>query len=258
VTGRIHPSAVVDPGARIAAGVEIGPFSVIGPGVSIGEGCRLGPHVVLERQVTVGRNVSIGAGSVLGSAPQDVKYAEESSVVEVGDGTVIREYTTINRGTAASGATIVGRNCFLMTYVHIAHDCRVGDGVTIANATQLSGHVTIEDGANLSGLIAVHQFVTIGTHAFIGGASRIPQDIPPYVKAVGNPVKLYGLNTIGLQRAGYSGQAINSLKRAYRLLFNSTMPRAEALEVLEADAAATPEVRRLVDFLSGARRGIPA
>lgn len=258
MTEGIHPSAVIDPGARIAAGVEVGPFSVIGPGVSIGEGCRLGPHVVLERQVRLGRDVSIGAGSVLGSAPQDVKYAGESSVVEVGDGTVIREYTTINRGTAASGATVVGRNCFLMTYVHIAHDCRVGDGVTIANATQLSGHVTIEDGANLSGLIAVHQFVTIGTHAFVGGASRIPQDIPPYVKAVGNPVKLYGLNTIGLQRAGYSGDAISSLKRAYRLLFNSSVPRAEALEVLETDAVATPEVRRLVDFLNGARRGIPA
>jgi len=258
VTGGIHPSVVVDPGARIGAGVEIGPFSVIGPGVSIGAACRLGPHVVLERQVQLGREVFIGAGSVLGSAPQDVKYAEERSVVEIGDRTVIREYTTINRGTAASGATIVGRDCFLMTYVHIAHDCRVGDGVTIANGTQLSGHVTIEDGANLSGLIAVHQFVTIGTHAFVGGASRIPQDIPPYVKAVGNPVKLYGLNTIGLQRSGYSPETISSLKHAYRLLFNSSMPRAEALEALEVDAAATPEVRRLVDFLNGARRGVPA
>ena len=249
---------VIDPGARIAAGVTIGPFAVIGPGVSIGAGCRLGPHVVLERQVRLGREVSVGAGSVLGSAPQDVKYADEETVVEIGDRTVIREHTTINRGTAASGATIVGRDCFLMTYVHVAHDCRLGDGVTIANATQLSGHVTVEDGASLSGLIAVHQFVTIGTHAFVGGASRVPQDIPPYVKAVGNPVKLYGLNTIGLQRAGYSPEAISALKRAYRLLFNSSMPRSEALDALEADAAATPVVRRLVDFLSCARRGVPA
>ena len=175
--------------------------------------------------------------------------------MEIGDRTVIREYATINRGTAASGATIVGRDCFLMAYVHVAHDCRLGDGVTIANATQLAGHVTVEDGASLSGLIAVHQFVTIGTHAFVGGASRVPQDIPPYVKAVGNPVKLYGLNTIGLQRAGYSPEAISALKRAYRLLFNSSMPRSEALDALEADAAATPVVRRLVDFLSCARRG---
>jgi UDP-N-acetylglucosamine acyltransferase len=214
--------------------------------------------VVLEGRVRLGRGVTVGAGSVLGSAPQDTKYAGEETVVEIGDGTVVREYVTVNRGTAASGATAIGRDCFLMTYVHVAHDCRIGDGVTIANATQLSGHVTVEDGASLSGLIAVHQFVTIGTHAFIGGASRIPQDIPPYVKAVGNPVKLYGLNTIGLQRAGFSPESIGALKRAYRLLFNSSMPRAEALDTLESEADRVPEVRRLAEFISSARRGTPA
>ena len=146
--------------------------------------------------------------------------------VEIGPRTVIREHSTVNRATAATGVTRVGADCFLMTYVHVAHDCRIGDGVTIANATQLSGHVTIEDQASLSGLIAVHQFVTIGTHAFVGGASRVPQDIPPYVKAVGNPVKLFGLNTVGLQRAGFSPDTLGALKRAYRLLFNSALPRA--------------------------------
>jgi len=258
VNDAIHRSALIDPSARVAPGVVIGPFAIVGPGVTIGPGCRLGPHVVLERQVRLGRDISVGAGAVLGSAPQDTKYAGEETVVEVGDGTVIREYVTINRGTAASGATVIGRDCFLMTYVHVAHDCRIGEGVTIANATQLSGHVTVEDYANLSGLIAVHQFVTIGTHAFIGGASRIPQDIPPYIKAVGNPVKLYGLNTIGLQRAGFPAPSIDALKRAYRLLFNSTVPRAEALERLEPEADRMPEVRRLVDFISSARRGTPA
>ena len=258
MTEAIHLSAVIDPGARIAPGVAIGPGAIIGPGVTIGPNCRLGSHVVLERQVRLGRGVSVGAGSVLGSAPQDIKYTDEESIVEIRDDTVIREHVTINRGTAASGATIVGRDCFLMTYVHVAHDCRIGDRVTIANATQLSGHVTIEDNANLSGLIAVHQFVTIGTHAFIGGSSRIPQDIPPYVKAVGNPVKLYGLNTIGLQRAGFLPESISALKRAYRLLFNSSVSRAEALERLEPEADRVPEVRRLLEFVSSTRRGVPA
>ncbi|MDH4348528.1 MAG: acyl-ACP--UDP-N-acetylglucosamine O-acyltransferase [Gemmatimonadota bacterium] len=258
VTDAIHPSAVVDPGARIAPGVAIGPFAIVGPGVTLGPRCVIGPHVVLEGRVRLGRGVSVGAGSVLGSGPQDAKYAGEDTAVEIGDGTVLREHVTVNRGTAASGATVVGRDCFLMTYVHVAHDCRIGDRVTIANATQLSGHVTVEDCASLSGLVAVHQFVTIGTYAFIGGASRIPQDIPPYIKAVGNPVRLYGLNSVGLQRAGFSPESVTALKRAYRMLFNSSLPRAEALEALESEADRVPEVRRLLEFIGSARRGTPA
>jgi UDP-N-acetylglucosamine acyltransferase len=254
----IHPTAVVDPDAALGHGVEIGPYAVVGPEVEIGDGVRLGPHVVLERQVRLGSGVSVGAGAVLGSAPQDVKYAGEETWVEIGAGTVIREHTTVNRATAATGVTRVGAGCFLMTYVHVAHDCQIGDGVTIANATQLSGHVTVEDQATLSGLIAVHQFVTIGTHAFVGGASRINQDIPPYLKAVGNPVELFGLNTVGLTRAGFKPETLNRLKHAYRLLFNSSIPRSQALAELAGDAAASPEVRRLADFVAQARRGVPA
>jgi UDP-N-acetylglucosamine acyltransferase len=258
VTVSVHPTAVLDPGAELGTGVEIGPYAVIGPGVEVGDDCRIGPHVVLERQVRLGAGVQLGAGCVVGSAPQDVKYRDEPTSVQIGPRTVLREYSTINRGTVASGTTIVGADCFLMTYVHVAHDCRIGDGVTIANATQLSGHVTIEDKASLSGLIAVHQFVTIGTHAFVGGASRIPQDIPPYVKAVGNPVALFGLNSVGLQRAGFSTEVMRALKHAYRLLFNSALPRAEAVAQLAPDVARCAEVRRLVDFVSGAARGVPA
>lgn len=254
----IHATAVVDPGALLGEAVEIGPYAVIGPSVELGDGCRLGPHVVLERNVRLGSEVSIGAGSVLGSDPQDVKYRGEETWVEVGPRTVIREHSTVNRGSSATGLTSIGADCFLMTYVHVAHDCRLGNGVTIANSTQLSGHTIVEDKATLSGLIAIHQFVTIGTYAFVGGASRVNQDIPPYVKAVGNPVELFGLNTIGLQRANFSGESISALKRAYRQLFNSDLPRPEAIAALAEESRRSPEVRRLIEFVSTARRGVPA
>lgn len=258
MTVSIHPTAVVDGLARLGQDVELGPYAVVGPGVEIGDGCRLGAHVVLEQNVRLAAGVSIGTGSVLGSAPQDVKYRDEPTWVEVGQGTVLREHSTVNRGTAATGRTRIGAGCYLMTYVHVAHDCDIGDGVTIANATQLSGHVTVEDRATLSGLIAVHQFVTIGTHAFVGGASRINQDIPPYLKAVGNPAGLFGLNTVGLERAGFPPDTIRALKHAYRLLFNSSMPRAEAVAALQPDAERFPEVRRLLDFIAASGRGVPA
>lgn len=254
----IHPTAIVDQGATLGQEVEIGPYAVIGPGVELGDRCRLGPHVVLERNVRLGEDVTIGTASVLGSPPQDVRYRGEETFVEVGPRTVIREHSTVNRGSTATGLTTIGADCYLMTYVHVAHDCRLGDGVTIANATQLSGHITVEDRVTLSGLIAVHQFVTIGCHAFVGGASRVNQDIPPYVKAVGNPVELYGLNTVGLQRAGFPPETVRLLKRAYRLLFNSDLPRPDAIAGLTVEAAASPEVRRLLEFVSSARRGVPA
>jgi UDP-N-acetylglucosamine acyltransferase len=213
---------------------------------------------VLERNVRLGQGVFIGTGSVLGSAPQDVKFGGEETWVEIGPRTVIREHSTVNRATAASGTTRIGADCFLMTYVHVAHDCQIGDGVAIANATQLSGHVRVEDHATLSGLIAIHQFVTIGTYALVGGASRVNQDIPPFVKAVGNPVGLFGLNSIGLRRAGFPPATVTALKRAYRLLFNSAIPRAEALDRLDPEMDRSPEVRRLVAFVTSARRGVPA
>jgi UDP-N-acetylglucosamine acyltransferase len=257
VSSTIHATAVVDAGAVLGAGVEIGPYCVIGPNVELGDGCRLGAHVVLERNVRLAPEVQIGSGSVLGSAPQDLKFQGEETWVEIGPRTVLRELSTVNRATHHSGTTRIGADCYLMTYVHVAHDCRIGDGVTIANSTQLSGHIIIEDRATLSGLLAIHQFVTIGTHAFVGGGTRVNQDIPPYVKAVGNPMKLYGLNAIGLQRAGFAPPTLTALKHAYRLLFNSTIPRSEAVAELMAQPSMLPEVRRLLDFVTSARRGVP-
>jgi UDP-N-acetylglucosamine acyltransferase len=258
VSARIHPTALVDPGAQLGRDVELGPYAIVGPGVSIGEGCRIGPHATLERNVRLSGGVRVGQGSILGGDPQDLKYRGEESWVEVGEGAVIREYSTINRGTAKAGVTRVGARSYLMSYVHVAHDCQIGDGVILANAVQLAGHVTVQDRANLSGLVAVHQFVSIGTHAFIGGCSRVTQDIPPYVTAVGNPVKLFGLNTTGLQRAGFSPDTIATLKRLYRFFFNSDLNFSQAMDRARLDLPALPEVQRFLEFVAASERGVPA
>ena len=258
MTTVVHPTAIVDPSAQLGHGVEVGPWALVGPRVSVGDGCRIGPRVRLQQNVRLAAEVSVGDGTIIGGDPQDLKFQGEETWVEIGEGTIIREYTTINRGTSATYRTVVGARCFIMTYVHLAHDCRVGDHVTIANGTQCAGHVTIHDRAVLSGLNAIHQFVTIGTYAFVGGGSRVNQDIPPYVKAVGNPMELYGLNSIGLQRAGFSGETIAALKRAYRLFFNSDLNLSQALERARTDLPPLPEVERFLDFVESSERGVPA
>jgi UDP-N-acetylglucosamine acyltransferase len=258
VTSLIHSTALIDPTAELGRGVAVGPYSIIGPNVVVADGCRLGPRVTLTRNVRLGERVSVGDGSILGGDPQDLKYAGEETWVEVGEDTIIREYTTINRGTTATFKTTVGARCFIMTYVHLAHDCQVGDDVVIANATQCAGHVTIHDRAVLSGLNAVHQFVTIGTYAFVGGGSRVNQDIPPYVKAVGNPMELYGLNSIGLQRAGFPGETVAALKRAYRLFFNSDLNLSQAMERARTELPPFAEVERFLAFVESSERGVPA
>jgi UDP-N-acetylglucosamine acyltransferase len=258
VTPAIHPTALIDPSAELGNGVTVGPFVIIGPNVSVGDRCRLGPRVTLQRNVRLADGVLVGDGSVLGGDPQDLKYRGEETWVEIGEDTIIREYTTINRATTATFKTTVGARCFIMTYVHLAHDCHVGDDVVIANATQCAGHVTIHDRAVLSGLNAVHQFVTIGTYAFVGGGSRVNQDIPPYVKAVGNPMELYGLNSIGLQRAGFSGETVAALKRAYRLFFNSDLNLSQAMERARTELPAFPEIERFLAFVESSERGVPA
>lgn len=253
---RIHPTAIIAPDADIAADVEIGAFAIIGEGCAIDSGCVIAPRATLERNVTLGRGVKVGIGTVLGGAPQDLKYAGEETTVEIDDGTVIREYVTINRGTAHSFKTTVGTNCLIMSYVHIGHDCRVGNSVILSNVVQLAGHVTIEDKAIISGVSAVHQFARIGRHSFIGGMSRVSKDIPPFLKAVGNPVKLYGLNTIGLQRSGMDEETIRELKRAYRLLFRSDLNVTQAIERAQTEIEPLPEVKELIRFVEASERGV--
>jgi UDP-N-acetylglucosamine acyltransferase len=254
----IHPSALIDPSAELGGDVTVGPFAIVGPNVLVAAGCRIGPRVTLQRNVRLAEEVVIGDGSILGGDPQDLKYRGEETWVEIGAGTIIREYSTINRATSATLKTTVGARCFIMSYVHLAHDCHVGDDVVIANATQCAGHVTIQDHAVLSGLNAVHQFVTIGSYAFVGGGSRVNQDIPPYVKAVGNPMELYGLNTIGLQRAGFSPDTVAALKRAYRLFFNSDLNLSQALERARTELPGVPEIDRFLAFVESSERGVPA
>ena len=254
----IHPSALVDPKAELGCGVEVGPFAIVGPNVVVGDGSVLGPRVTLERNVRLAERVRVGEGSILGGDPQDLKYKGEETWVEVGADTVIREYSTINRGTAATRITRVGARCFIMTYVHLAHDCHVGDQVIIANGTQLAGHVTVHDRATLSGVVAVHQFVTIGSYAFVGGMSRVNQDIPPFVRAVGNPVELYGLNSIGLQRAGFADETVRALKRLYRLFFNSDLNLSQAADRSRGEVPPLPEVEQFLEFVMRSQRGVPA
>ena len=256
MSAEIHPTALVSRSARLGTGVRVGAFAIVGDECTVGDGSVIEARATLEKHVTLGRDVVVGSGSILGGDPQDLKFKGEVTTVEIGDGTRIREYATINRGTAQSFRTSVGRNCFLMSYVHLAHDCHIGDGVIISNGTQLAGHVTIEDKAILSGLVAVHQFVKIGRHSFVGGCSRVAKDVPPYLKAVGNPIKLYGLNSVGLQRSGFDDAVIRELKRAYRLFFRSELNVSQALERATAELHAYPEVQNFLQFFEGSQRGV--
>jgi UDP-N-acetylglucosamine acyltransferase len=252
----IHPTAIISRKAELGANVRVGPFAIIGDGCVVAEGCQIAPHAVLERNVLLSKNVKVGVGSVLGGDPQDLKFKGEETTVEIGEGTVIREYATINRGTAESLKTTVGKGSFIMSYVHLAHDCHIGDGVIISNSTQLAGHVTVEDKAILSGQIGVHQFALIGRYSFVGGCSRVAKDVPPYVKAVGNPVKLYGLNTVGLQRNGFAEDTIRELKRAYRLFFKSELNVSQAKEKAAVDLKKIPEVEEFLRFFERSDRGV--
>lgn len=258
MSSRIHPSALVDPAARLGADVEVGPFAIIEADVEVGDRSRIGARATLHRYTRLAHDVVIGDGTILANLPQDHKFKGEETWVEIGAHTTIREYSTINRATTHSYKTTVGERCYLMSYVHLGHDCHVGNGVTMANGTNLAGHVTVHDRANISGLVAVHQFVTIGSFCFVGGCTRVNQDIPPFVKAVGNPMELYGLNTVGLQRAGFAPETITSLKRVYRLFFNSDLNLSQAVERARADVPPSPEVDRFITFVESSERGVPA
>ncbi|MDE3152985.1 MAG: acyl-ACP--UDP-N-acetylglucosamine O-acyltransferase [Gemmatimonadota bacterium] len=256
MSATIHPTAIISPDAQIGNDVEIGPWSIVGEDCVIGDGCRLGARTVLERHVRLAPRVKVGIGSVLGGDPQDLKFKGEVTTVEVGEDTVIREYVTMNRGTSQSFKTTVGSGCFVMSYVHLAHDCHIGNHVILGNNVQFAGHVTVHDRAIVSGQSAAHQFVKIGAYAFIGGCSRIAKDIPPYVKAVGNPIKLYGLNSVGLQRNNFPDPVVRELKRAYRMFFKSELNLSQARAKAQSELQAYPEVETFLRFLDDSDRGI--
>lgn len=254
----IHKTAHIHPDAVIADDVEIGPNTIIDANVTIGSGVVIGANVVIEGKVTINDKVKIFTGTIIGSPPQDLKYRGEETSVVIGKGTVIREYVTINRGTSTRGETRVGEQCLLMAYVHIGHDCVVGNEVVLANNATLAGHVELEDKAIIGGITPIHQFVRVGTMAIIGGGSRVPKDVPPYCKAAGSPMKMFGLNTVGLQRNNFSPTVREALKHAYKIMFRSNLNTTQALAHLEKERLTDmcDEVKHFISFIKESERGI--
>jgi len=253
----VHASAIVARGARLADGVTVGPYSVIGAHVEVGEGTWIGAHVMLDGHLRIGRGNKIFHFASLGAPPQDKKYQGEDTAVEIGDNNTLREYVTINRGTALDiGVTRLGNDNWVMAYVHFAHDVQIGSHTIFANACQLAGHVTVGDWAIFGATTLVHQFVHIGAHAFTGMGTYLPQDLPPFITAAGNMAKPYGINSEGLKRRGFKPEDIAALKRAYRTLYRSGLALADARRQLEAQVAECVHVRELVEFLDRSKRGI--
>jgi UDP-N-acetylglucosamine acyltransferase len=253
---RVHPASFVDPAAKLADGVVVGPGAVIGPNVSIGENTTVGSHALLEGWLTIGRDCRIHHGAVLGTVPQDLKYPGGESYLTVGDRTVVREYVTANLATDAGETTRIGSDCLLMAYVHIAHNCQVGDHVVLANVVQLAGYVAVEDWAILGGGTMVHQFTRVGRHAMVGGGTRVSQDITPFVKVAGSPPRLIGINSIGLQRRGFSPESVQALDRAYRILFRDRLTVEQALARMRGTFPGVAEVEQLAHFTETSVRGI--
>ncbi len=247
----IHPTAIVSPQAQLADDAAIGPFAIVGDHVTIGPGTVLKAGSILEGHTTVGARNTIGPYAVIGTAPQDLGFRGEATRVVIGDDNVLREYVTVNAAsTKQEWVTRVGSRNFLMAYCHVAHDCEVGSDIVMANYVGLSGHCKVEDKAWFGGMTGLHQFVTVGTHSFIGGGSRIVHDCPPYMITEGNPARVRGVNSIGLKRRGFSNEAIEALKEAHRLIYRSHLTAAQAVDQIAASAEPVlPEVRYLIDFL---------
>jgi UDP-N-acetylglucosamine acyltransferase len=266
LANKIHPTALVDPAARLAEGVSVGPFAVIGPEVSVGVGSVIGPHVVIGGRVSIGSDNHIFPGACIGLEPQDLKYAGDDTEVVIGDGNRIREYVTINRATASGERTVLGHHNLLMAYSHIGHNCRLGDRIVIANGVAVAGHVDIDDRAVIGGVLGIHQFVHIGSLAMVGGMSRIDRDIPPYAIVEGHPGRLRGLNLIGLRRSGLAdandGAVMKELQLLWKLIYRSEFPLSEALAKARLQQLSAP-AEKLVAFLENSckqgRRGpLPA
>ena len=253
----IHPTAIIDPGAKLASEVEVGPYAVIGADVEIGSGTLVGSHTTICGPTRIGNNNHIFSHVSLGEAPQDKKYKGERTALEIGNGNTIREFCTINRGTEQDGGvTRIGDDNWIMAYVHIAHDCQIGNNTIFANSVQLAGHVHIGDFAILGGFTGVHQFVHIGAHSFMGIATILTQDVPTYVTVSGNPAKPYSINSEGLSRRGFSPEAIAHIKRAYKTLYRKNLSFDAAKVEIAAQCAECPELTPLSDFLQTSTRGI--
>ncbi|MFZ4401153.1 MAG: acyl-ACP--UDP-N-acetylglucosamine O-acyltransferase [Bacteroidales bacterium] len=251
-----QPLAYVNPQAKVAKNVVIEPFVTIDKNVIIGEGTWIGPNVTIMEGARIGKNCKIYPGAVISAPPQDLKYNGEETTVTIGDNTTIREFVTVNRGTKANMETVVGNNCLLMAYVHIAHDCIIGNNCILANAATLAGHIVIDDWAIIGGLSAVHQFVNIGAHTMISGGSLVRKDVPPFTKSAREPLSYVGINSIGLRRRGFSFEKIKEIQDIYRIIFLRGYNVTQAIDVIEAEMPATSERDEILSFISKSSRGI--
>lgn len=251
-----QPLASIHPEAVIGKNVEIGPFVFIDKNVVIGDNCWIGPNVTIMSGARIGNNCRIFPGAVISGIPQDLKFHGEETTAEIGDNTTVRECVTINRGTVDKHKTVVGKNCLLMAYVHVAHDCIIGDNVILANSVNLAGHVIIEDYAILEGLAAVQQFVRIGAHAFITGGSKVRKNVPPFVKAAREPLSYVGVNSVGLRRRGFSNETVLQIEDIYRTLYVRGYNVSNALNIVEKEAPNSVERNQIIDFIRNSPDGI--
>ncbi|MFD2098663.1 acyl-ACP--UDP-N-acetylglucosamine O-acyltransferase [Flagellimonas iocasae] len=251
-----QPLAYVHPGAKIAKNVVIEPFTTIHNNVTIGEGTWIGSNVTIMEGARIGKNCNIFPGAIISAMPQDLKYQGEDTTVQIGDNTTIRECATINKGTSDRMKTVIGNNCLIMAYCHVAHDCVVGDGCIFSNNSTLAGHVTIGQNVVLAGMVAVHQFVSIGNHAFVTGGSLVRKDVPPFVKAAREPLSYVGINSIGLRRRGFEAEKIREIQNIYRILYQQNYNNSQAASIIEAEMEATPERDEILQFIRDSQRGI--
>ena len=252
----IHPHTYIHPNAKLATNVKVDPFSVIHSNVEISEGTWIGSNVTIMEGARIVKNCRIFPGAVISAIPQDLKYEGETTTVEIGDNTTIREFVTINRGSKEKWKTKVGSNCLIMAYSHIAHDCEVGDYCIMSNNTQMAGHVVMGDHSILAGMCAIHQFVKIGQHAFIAGGSLVSKDVPPYIKAGRTPLSYAGVNSVGLKRRGFTVNRINQILDVYRIIYNRGLNTTQALHYIEEELSATDERDEIVTFIQESGRGI--
>ena len=252
----IHSSSIIDPDAELGKGVTVGPFSIIGPRVKIGQGTVIGSHALIEANTTIGENCKIFHGASIGGEPQIMNFEDVSSSVEIGDGTVVREYATIHRSGFENGATKVGKNCLLMAYSHLGHDCELGDQVIIVNGTGLSGHVIVEDQAFISGLVGIHQFVRIGRNAMVGGMAGVNQDVLPFSTVEGTPARLLSVNAVGLKRANFKPDVRAAIKKAFKIFSSPDMNTSQALEKISSEVKMCDEIDYLLNFIKNSTRGV--
>lgn len=251
-----HPLAYVHPEAKIGNNVIIEPFATVQKDVVIDDGCWIGPNAIVWEGSRLGKNVKIYPGASVSSVPQDLKFSGEKTETHIGDNTVIREHVTISRGTSDKFKTVIGKNCLLMAYVHVAHDCIIGNNCILVNTVQIAGHVTIDDWAIIGGASALHQFVKVGAHVMLSGGSLVRKDVPPYTKAAREPLAYAGINTVGLRRRGFSSEKINEIQEIYRYVFMKGMNNTKALEMVESSVAPSEERDYILNFIKNSERGI--